>query len=185
MTLLPPYAREFSSWFSQFERACFRLETLASYGGSGEDASFAAYLAGQYPPPDAERQDWTRLVRTATSHGRIMSRVHVVTEPLSDYLRFELAWSYPQSVAAGEDVRILLATGDEWPADVPRSDFWLFDDRELFNMAYAPDGTWLGAEHVTNPAAVTRACRARDVAWRLAQPWAEFIQERPELRVSV
>ncbi|MGH3852187.1 MAG: DUF6879 family protein [Pseudonocardiaceae bacterium] len=184
MTLLPPYAPEFSAWFSQFERTCFRLETLAFYGGSGEDASLAAYLAGQYPPPDAERQDWTRLVRAATSRGRLMSRVHVVTEPLSDYLRFELAWSYPQSVTAGEDVRILLVAGDGWPAGIPRSDFWLFDDRELFNMVYASDGRWLGAEYVTDPAVVARACQARASALHVAQSWAEFVQVRPELRVS-
>lgn len=182
MTLLPPYAPEFSSWFSTFERSCFRLETLESYGGSGEDASLTAFLAGEYPPPDDERQDWTRLVRAATGRGRVMQRVHVVTEPLSAYLRFELSWSYPQSVAAGEDVRILLVTED-WPPDIPRRDFWLFDDRELFLMVYESAGVWLGAEHITDRLAVQQACRTRDVTLRLAQPWAEFVQRRPELRL--
>lgn len=181
MTRLPPYAPEFSSWFTRFERNCFRLETLESYGGSGEDASLAAFLAGEYPPPDDERQDWTRLVRSAAGRGGLMQRVHVVTEPLSPYLRFELTWSYPQSVAAGEDVRILLIT-DDWPADIPRSDFWLFDDHELFLMVYDSTGVWLGAEHINDRSAVARACRARDVALRLAQPWAEFVAHRPELR---
>lgn len=183
VTRLPPYASEFSGWFSRFRFSCFRLETLRIYAGSEEDASLAAFLSGQWPPPDAERQDWTRLVRAATQSGRSMQRVHVVTEPLNDYLRFEIGWSYPQSVAAGENVSILpLVDAAQWPADIPREDFWLFDSTELFTMVYDGDGLWLGADCVTDPARVVAACRARDAAVHLSQPWAEFVRERPELR---
>ena len=116
VTRLAPYAPEFSEWFSRFRFSCFRVETSPSYGGSGEDSSLAAFLAGGNPPPDAERRDWTRLAQAAAQHGRSMSRVHVVREPLTDYLRFEIGWSYPQSVAAGEDVRILpLVDTGQWP----------------------------------------------------------------------
>lgn len=183
MTRLAPYAPEFSEWFSRFRFSCFRLETLPLYAGSGEDASLAAFLSGRWPPPDAERQDWARLVRAATQSGRSMQRVHVVTEPLSDYLRFEIGWSYPQSIAAGEDVRILpLVDAAQWPADIPREDFWLFDFTELFTMIYDSDGRWLGIERVTDPARVMATCRARDAAVHLSQPWGEFVEERPELR---
>lgn len=185
MTRLAPYAPEFSEWFSRFRFSCFRLETLPCYAGSGEDASLAAFLAGGYPPPDAERRDWTQLVQAAVQHRRSMSRVHVVTEPLTDYLRFEIGWSYPQSVSAGEDVRILpLVDTEQWPTDVPREDFWLFDSTVLFGMVYDADGLWLGIERATDPAPVVAACRARDAALHLSQPWAEFVRARPELRAS-
>lgn len=183
VTRLAPYAPEFSEWFSRFRFSCFRLETLPSYGGSGEDSSLAAFLAGGNPPPDAERRDWTRQVQAAAQHGRSMSRVHVVTEPLTDYLRFEIGWSYPQSVAAGEDVRILpLVDTGQWPTDVLREDFWLFDSSVLFVMVYDADGMWRGIEWVTDPTRVVTACRARDAALHLSQPWAEFTRARPALR---
>lgn len=183
MTRLAPYAPEFSEWFSRFRFSCFRLETLPSYAGSGEDSSLAVFLVGGCPAPDTERRDWTRLVHAAVQDGRSMSRVHVVTEPLTDYLRFEIGWSYPQSVAAGENVRILsLVAGERWPADVLREDFWLFDSTELFVMVYGADGLWLGIEWVTDPVRVVAACRARDAALHLSQPWAEFVRARPELR---
>lgn len=124
------------------------------------------------------------LVRAATRDGRTMQRVHVVTEPLTDYMRFEVAWSYAYSVTAGEDVRIIpLTAGQAWPPDLPQpgGDFWLFDDTELFDMRYDTDGTWIGIEHTTDSTAVLDACRGQDTALRLAQPWAAYIDERPEL----
>ncbi|MDQ2881161.1 MAG: hypothetical protein M3Y48_07935 [Actinomycetota bacterium] len=184
--MLAPGAPEFSAWFRRFRRSCFRLETLQWYGASGEDDSIRAFLAGQDPPPHPGKREWMTLVTAAVADGRTMQRVHVVTEPLTEYLRFEIAWSYAYSVAAGEDVRIIaLAQGDSWPSGLPRDDFWLFDDAELFAMHYDADGTWIGIEHATDSDAAVAACLARDVALRLAAPWADYVSERPELAAVV
>jgi hypothetical protein len=126
------------------------------------------------------------LVGVATGDGRTMQRVHVVIEPLTDYLRFEVAWSYAHSVAAGEDVRIIpLAEGEGWPPDVPVRDFWLFDDTELFDMRYDTDGAWVGVVHLTNPDAAVVACQQRAAALSHGQPWAAYVRERPELAQRV
>ncbi|MGH3903672.1 MAG: DUF6879 family protein [Pseudonocardiaceae bacterium] len=97
-SMLRPGASEFSAWFHQFQRSCFRLETLQRYGGSGEDDSIRTFLAGANPQPHPGKQDWMALVRAATRDRRTMQRVHAVTEPLTDYVRFEVAWSYAHSV---------------------------------------------------------------------------------------
>ncbi|MGH3899738.1 MAG: DUF6879 family protein [Pseudonocardiaceae bacterium] len=182
--MLPPGAPEFSAWFRQFQRSCFRLETLQRYGASGEDDSIKAFLSGATPQPHPGKQEWMALVRAAVRDQRTMQRVHVVTEPLTDYVCFEVAWSYAHSVAAGEDVRIIpLTEGQQWPPDLPPAgnDFWLFDDTELFPMRYDTEATWIGIDHTTDPDAVLQACRWRDAALHLAQPWATFVNERPEL----
>ncbi|MGH3941158.1 MAG: DUF6879 family protein [Pseudonocardiaceae bacterium] len=182
--MLAPGAAEFSAWFGQFQRSCFRLETLQRYGGSGEEDSIRTFLAGATPQPHPGKQEWMALIRAATHDRRTMQRVHVVTEPCTDYVRFEVAWSYAYSVAAGEDVRIIpLTAGQGWPSELPLpgGDFWLFDDTELFDMRYNTEGTWIGIDHSTDPDSVRQACRWRDAALRLAQPWAAYVAERPEL----
>lgn len=180
--MLPPGAPEFSVWFRVFRRSCFRLETLQCYRGSGEDDSIRAFLAGQTPRPHHGKKEWMSLVGAATQDGRTMRRVHVVTEPLTDYMRFELAWSYAHSVAAGEDVRVIpLAEGEAWPGEIPRGDFWLFDDTELFVMHYDADGTWIGMTHVNDPDTTLVACQQQQAAMRLAQPWVSYLSARPEL----
>ncbi|MGH3511670.1 MAG: DUF6879 family protein [Pseudonocardiaceae bacterium] len=142
--------------------------------------------AGQDPPPHPGKREWMALVAAATGDGRTMQRVHVVIEPLTAYLRFELAWSYAHSVAAGEDVRIIpLAEGESWPPGVALRDFWLFDDTELFDMRYDTDGTWVGVVHLTDPDATVVACQQRAAALSLGQPWAAYVSERPELTQRV
>lgn len=111
-----------------------------------------------------------------------MQRVHVVTEPVTDYMTFELTWSYAYNVAAGEDVRIVsLARNDPWPAEIPRDDFWLFDEQELFQLVYDADDSWLGVEHITDHHAVARARAVRDAVMTLAQPWSAYLTKWPAL----
>lgn len=78
--------------------------------------------------------------------------MHVVREPVSDYLAYELTWEYGPHVAAGEDIRVIAVTAGEWPGNVPAAaDFWLFDFREVFSLGYDDAETWLGAQRDTDP----------------------------------
>lgn len=165
-----------------FRQSVFRLETLQVYRGSGEDAAIAAFYAGHPAPPhDPTQTEWESLIRGHRRAGRLLQRVHVVAEPVSDYMRFELTWAYAPSVRAGEDIRIIPVTADSWPDDLPRHDFWLFDSTTLFDACYTSDGTWLGVQPVAEPARVVQARRWRDAALHRGQPWADYIAVRPYL----
>ena len=167
--------------FHTFHYSVFRLETLQVYAGSGEDEGIAAFHRGDpQPPPDPAEDEWAALLRANRDAGRTQQRVHVVTEPVTDYLAYELTWEYGPHTTAGEDIRIITVT-DRWPDDVPRSDFTLFDSRLLFRLDYAPDGTWLGAQPVTDDASVVAACFARDAALHQAMPWAGYMTRHPDL----
>jgi hypothetical protein len=177
---------EFDARFRRFRSSVFRLETLQVYRGSGEEDAIAAFQSGlAEPPDDPEQADWEEMIRANLRAGRVMQRVHVVVEPLSPYMRFELTWAYAPNAAAGEDIRIIPVREHEWPPELPRQDFWLFDDIELFAAHYADDGMWLGVEPVTDPAQVEVARRLRDVALRLARPWREYMAARPELAARI
>ena len=56
------------------------------------------------------------MIKAAVEAGKVFQRVHVVTEPLTDYLRYELGWSYPPNIEAGEDIRILPTQQGRWPS---------------------------------------------------------------------
>lgn len=185
--LIPPGAPEFIDRFRQFRYSVFRLESLQSYGNSGEDADFEAFMAGRPKPPNPGHEQWQAMIRANVRAGRVVQRVHVITEPLTDYLRLELTWGYGPNAAAGEDIRIIpVREGDAWPVDVPRgTDFWLFDSHELYDQHYDSDGTWLGTELAANPAKIVAACHWRDAALHQAMPWEDYISDRPELALHV
>jgi Family of unknown function (DUF6879) len=122
-----------------FRYSVFRLEALQDYRGSGEEDAQAAFQAGQPLPLTPALRTWTHLVRQRVHSGCVVQRVHVITLPLTDYIRFELA-------------------------------------------SYARDGTWLGAERVTNPEQIVRACHARDAALHHSLPWIDYLRGyQPEI----
>lgn len=164
-----------------FRYSAFRLETLQEYVDPVEAHSIAAFRRGDPErPPDEAENDWTAMLRVHADAGRMLQRVHVVAEPISDYLAYELCWEYGPHTAAGEDIRIIPVTGT-WPDDVPRGDFTLFDSSLLFRLSYTAEGKLLGAELVTDPAAIMQACLARDAALYQAVPWAQYIIRHPDL----
>lgn len=159
---------ELQAQFETFSYSAFRLETLQRYAGTARDES------------------WITHLRAARRWGKTHQRVHVIADPLTEAMQEELTDGYEGNVAAGEDIRILPVAGGfpdrEWPDDVPHADYWLFDSTRLYAMRYEPDGTWRGADLVTDPERVVYACRARDAAWQRAVPWRDYISSRPDLR---
>jgi len=113
-------------------------------------------------------------VRLRVDAGAAVARVHVVIEPLTEYLRFELA-SYAPNVDAGEDVRILpVRPGEAWPVDIPDVDFWMVDSRGVWEMSYAKDGHLAGCRTGDRARPHRRGvlrprCRARRVVVQLLE----------------
>lgn len=56
----------------------------------------------------------------------------------------------------------------------PAATVWLVDSRELWHMTYAEDGTWLGAEPVTDAGRIAEACLVRDAALAQSQRWTAY-----------
>lgn len=157
-----------------FRYSLFRLETRQVYSGSSEDEAFAAYQAGRPIPLTAELAEWCERVRRRIRTGCRVERVHVVAEPASEYISFELA-SYAPNVAAGENVGIIPVGGSRsWPVDVPDEDFWLVDSCELWAMEYDDASNLIGAKPLREPRRVLAACFARDAALTQSMPWSSY-----------
>jgi hypothetical protein len=175
MDITIPPADEFSDRFTTFRYTAYRLETLQSYDVPQEEESLAAFLAGDpvsFGPP---KDGWTATVAEAVAAGKLMRRVHIVEEPLSDYLRYEML-SYRPNVEAGEDVRILPVAPGRWP-DLPRRDYWLFDSADLWLMNYGRDGHFTGAGPVRDAAEIVMHNYWRDAALHAAVPYAEYVRQ--------
>ncbi|WP_395294432.1 DUF6879 family protein [Kitasatospora hibisci] len=171
-------SRTLGDWFSEFGREAFRLETLDDYSQSGGVDAYQAFLAGGGQPESFRTAAWVETVANATRSGRRMYRVHVLARPLTEYLRFELAWGYHRNMAAGEEFFILDTTSQENPLPAA-PDFWLFDDERVAEMSYDGNGKYLGAEFLTG--AVAARFRAyRDIAMANAVPFTEWWAEHGE-----
>src|SRR5580700_5841369 len=89
----------FNRLFLDFRYTCFRLESLQQYGVTYEQEEFGRFAAGESRGTFPGISSWIDgTVAKAVAAGKHLYRVHVVEEPLSDYVRFECAWSYEHTV---------------------------------------------------------------------------------------
>jgi hypothetical protein len=160
---------------SLFRCRIFRLEGLDYYDAENEHEPYARFLAGD-PADWAWREPWKRLVQGVRASGRTMQRVHIVSEPVSDYVQFELLRVYPANVEAGEDVRILSrkAANDLWLGPY---DYWLFDDGLAAILVYDSSGRVKRVEMDRDASTLDWLRHERDEALSLAIPLAQYVAE--------
>lgn len=158
-----------------FTRRVFRLLALDHYKAANEHEPYRAFLAGE-PADLSWRQPWMGLVRGVRESRREMARVHVVTEPVSEYVRFSLLRGYPSNVAAGEDVRII-GRGLADAKLLPNMDFWLFDDGLAAVLEYDSDGNVEQVVLDQESAHLADYRRWREIALMGSTPLAEYVAE--------
>jgi hypothetical protein len=150
---------------SRVEREMFRLETLPAYDVAYELDAYQRFLSDN--AVDLTPGQWQEMIAGHVEAGRSCRRVHVVSQELSDYLRYEIAGPYARSAAAGEQIRLLTTETGTWPEGVPTYDFWLFDD-EVWIMDYAPGGRFERLYIDDDPDVVNEHRQAAVTAWAAA-----------------
>jgi hypothetical protein len=103
--------------------------------------------------------------------GKTLRRLRVVSEPVTDYIRFE--WlDAAQLVRAGEDVRWLPRRNTSRLL-LPGNYFWMFDRETVAFTHFSGNGHVLDRE-MTTDSNVVEACEAFEEAWKIAIPHHEY-----------
>ncbi|MEU3960496.1 DUF6879 family protein [Streptomyces buecherae] len=159
--------------FEDFRQEAWRLETLPQYLMPQEEKEFAAFLSGSRTDPYTVSNEYTERLRRQAAAGRVQRRVHVVTRPLTDYLRFEFSQYYAPHALAGEQIRIFDVTDRDNPlAGV--QDFWMFDSSEVVLMHYEADGTQISREVYEGD--VTPFLEYQRIALAESVPFEEYVK---------
>jgi hypothetical protein len=158
--------------FRTYCHSAWRFECRDDYAVPGEDADFDDFLAGRpVAPRTIENNTYLANIARQRQEGKYFGRVRTVGHPITRYTEFEMA-SYPENIAAGEEVQILdrswLEPGnDDWT----RQDFWLFDDAIAVLMNYDDQGHFLGVERAED---VQPYIAIRRRATQLSVPFASY-----------
>ena len=169
---VPPFA----DLIAACQRSAVHLETRDVYSVENETGDFAAWRSGhRYDLADRDSW-WTSFhgqVAGAVARGVAVRRARVVSEPLSEYVRFEHA-STSQNIVAGESVRWL---GRRRAADllIPTLDFWIFDDRLIRFGDFAGDGRFLENFLEDSPHVVATHVKAFEDIWDRAIPHEDYV----------
>ncbi|MFD7905115.1 DUF6879 family protein [Kitasatospora sp. NPDC059747] len=149
------------------------LEMRDAYQPS--DPEFIAWQRGKRLDP-ADRSSWWRpfldVVAETTARGVVMRRARIVSEPVTDYIRYEYDVTFP-NVRAGEQVRWLPRRK---AADIalPGTDLWLFDGTSVLFTYFSGVGEVVDREWRTEPAVVELVKSAFETVWERATPHEEY-----------
>lgn len=160
--------------FRTAERLVAHLEMRDAY--AVDDPEFHDWKAGRIVDP-SDREAWWLpwwhgSISAAVARGVHVRRARIVSEPVSEYIRFEHAVTYT-NIGAGEEVRWLPRRRVSGLA-LPGNDFWLIDDRMVIFNHFTGSGESLGKE-VTEAESVVRLCAdAFTQAWELAIPHEKY-----------
>lgn len=165
---MPSNAPNFAELLSRCQRSAVHLEMRDSYAPTER---FEAWKRG-------ERIDWKnreswwhsydQLITDSVARGVAIRRARIVSEPVSEYIRWEHYVTHA-NVTAGEEVR-WLPRRRATDIPLPGNDFWLFDGELLRVHHFSGDGVVVEDEITSEPKSVKLCFAAFEAVWERAVP---------------
>ncbi|NUK56820.1 DUF6879 family protein [Streptomyces lunaelactis] len=163
---------EFSELLADAKRSAVHLEMRDSYYSNPR---FEAWQQGHRTDWD-DRASWWRpfhqQIADAVARGVSVRRARVVSEPVTEYIRWEHYVTH-SNVTAGERVR-WLPRREATELLLPGNDFWIFDDRTIRVHHFSGDGDWADKELRDDPGVVDMYSAAFEKIWERAIPHDQY-----------
>jgi hypothetical protein len=167
---------DFAELMRTTRRSAVHLEMRDAYAVADEADAFAAFRRGEWSEAaeKVDRRSWLDLVSATVSRGVVMRRARIVSEPVTDYIRYEHAGTQ-MNIDAGEQVR-WLARRQAVDIALPGADFWLFDDRIVHFNIFTGDGDWADPDcEITDDPTVVKLCStAFEAVWERGIPHEKY-----------
>jgi uncharacterized protein DUF6879 len=172
MSLLTPEEKQ--GLLNGVVREAARLELRDIYALEDEKARFEEFRRLGRRGTDQARitGQWLAFVRSATAAGIRFRRARVVSEPVTDYIRFEHAGTH-LNVEAGELVR-WLPRRNAMGIALPATDFWLLDRTTVLANYYSGDGRIVDQELTRDPVISASCAHWFEAIWAAAVPHNDY-----------
>lgn len=168
-------AEQWNALFTGTTHEALHLEMRDWYAVQDEQERLARFLQVGHRDHEAEyeqRRPWLEMVRAATAKGVRVRRARIVSEPPSDYIRFEYEGTAPL-VEYGEEVSWLPRRRAS-ALRLPGNDFWLFDEKTVLFNHFTGDGGSAGQELTDDPD-IAQLCKSTfEAVWAIAVPHGEY-----------
>ncbi|MFE2743964.1 DUF6879 family protein [Streptomyces scopuliridis] len=174
---MPQSEPGFEELLNSAKHSAVHLELRDTYGVGDEAADFEHWKRTgrrDVDPGSGYWTPWVDLIRRTTARGVVVRRARVVSQPVTDYIRYEHAGTVV-NVHAGELVR-WLPRRQASDIALPGNDCWVFDNETVLFNHFTGDGEWSapGWEVRTEPAVVQLASAAFEAVWDRGIPHEKY-----------
>ncbi|WP_031073561.1 DUF6879 family protein [Streptomyces sp. NRRL WC-3742] len=165
---MPSSVPSFAELLEQCQRSAVHLELRDAYAPTER---FEAWQRGERINWEDRRSWWhpyDQLITDSVARGVIIRRARIVSEPVSEYIRWEHYVTHA-NVTAGEQVR-WLPRRQATSIPLPGNDFWLFDGALLRVHHFSGDGSVVEDEITADLKTVNLCTNAFEAVWERAIP---------------
>ncbi|WP_435218801.1 DUF6879 family protein [Streptomyces sp. bgisy034] len=167
----------FDELLAAAEQSAVHLEMRDSYGVGDEADDFEGWKRTgkrDVDPESAYWAPWVDLIRRTVARGVVVRRARIVSEPVTDYIRYEHAGT-SVNIHAGEQVR-WLPRRQASDIALPGNDCWVFDGRTVLFNHFSGPGDWSGQawEVRSEPAVAQLASSAFEAVWERGIPHEKY-----------
>lgn len=155
------------------ERSAVHLEMRDGY--MADDPLYTAWKAGHRLNPantSSWWRPWLQTMADTIARGIDVRRARIVSEPVSQYIRFEYEVTFTNT-AAGEKVR-WLPRSRATDIALPGNDFWAIDDSLVMVHHFSGEGDFVTEEITSDPAVVKLCVSAFETVWERAVPHNDY-----------
>jgi hypothetical protein len=137
--------------FKAAKQTMFKAEVLQDYTAVDDGPSLRAWLDGDSQKSRTLGRADRGLIdyrEACLASPASITRVHIVEEPYTPYLEWEIAVCYKDSLLGHSAEKILLVNANKLAGlTLPAGDFWLFDDKRVLQWKYEHgNGKTVGAK---------------------------------------
>lgn len=157
--------------FRSATRTASHLEMRDMY--TPDDPDWQDWREGRRFAPAERWRDWFDLIRETVARGVVVRRTRIVSEPITDYIRYEYDVTADHNIAAGELVR-WLPRRNAVGLLVPAVDFWVFDDSTVVFNHFDGSGNWVTEERRDDKLLANQCATAFNMAWSIATPHEQY-----------
>lgn len=172
---MPQNVPSFDELLDGARRSAVHLEMRDTYGVASEADDFAHWKrTGQRDnnPRSPYWGSWVALIRRTVARGVTVRRARIVSEPVSEYIRYEHAGTVV-NLGAGEQVRWLPRRRASDIA-LPGNDFWLIDSQLVRWNHFIGEGASAGGEISEDPVVAKLCVDAFEAVWARATPHENY-----------
>jgi len=145
----------------------FKVEVLQDYKGEDNGPSLLAWLSGDKKRSielleTDEDPEFTKDCRQKAAQGVQLSRVHIVEEPLSPYMQWEMEYYKRVSIPLRGEQVFVVRKSDLNSSDLPDGDLMIFDKRRVIVNSYDQTGLMTQADFYDESDDINHFLRLRE-----------------------
>lgn len=134
---------EFEEYIKNAKKSLFRFEGLQDYSAEDGDEVVKIFIDTGKLAELPNTNKWWLEMKKKNKLGMITQRVRLVTKPITDYTKTELAYLKEASKYSGDDIRIIEENDLKQIAPLGIKDYWLVDNKYVLEMNYGPKGKYI------------------------------------------